>query len=142
MKSKFNPAAFRRLDANIYKFVNDSLDQAAAKTVEGVDKNFRNKSFFGGRRWKPNTRNTPTLVKVGTLRDSVRVLNKTPNSRLVGTMIKYASLHNYGGIYTASKANGSRYTVNMPQRQFIGKSKVLDAQIQYILKRNFRKLIK
>ena len=79
--------------------------------------NFDAKGFVDGsvKAWKPNKMNTghQQLVDTGRMRESIRVLGKSFNSRLVGSDVPYAPFHNSG-------------TERLPQRKFVGNSKQLE----------------
>jgi phage gpG-like protein len=161
MVSKFNPQVFRNATAQLIKNVQNSLEECAQMTIEEVDNNFKNKSFFGDP-WKPNTTNSPTLVDTGKLRLSIRVLARRSYMRRVGSTEPYASTHNFGKTYTPSisqqnffwgkykttgqdiyrrcalhlKNNGS---IVIPQRQFIGNHPVLTYKMKMIIYKNLRK---
>ncbi len=64
-------------------------------------------------------RTRAVLVKTGNLRTSVRVLRTSPGEAIIGSSLPYAQVHNDGG----KMKNGKK----MPQRQFVGDSKVLTA---------------
>lgn len=57
-----------------------------------------------------------TLLDTGVLRNSVQALETTPNSVTVGSRIKYAAIHQFGGMA------GKGRKVRIPARPFIGMS--------------------
>lgn len=65
--------------------------------------------------WAPikNSDGRQPLVKTGRMRDSITILGRSLNSRIVGSNVPYAEYHNAG-------------TARLPQRKFIGNSKVLE----------------
>jgi len=67
------------------------------------------------KKWTPNKVNTghQQLVNTGRMRESIRVLGKTSNSRLVGSDVPYAGYHNDGA-------------TRLPQRKFVGNSRQLE----------------
>lgn len=156
--SKFNNAVFRNAAAQLIKNVQKSLDEIGAAVVEETDNNFRNRSFFG-QKWKPNTLGTTTLIDSGTLRASIRVLQRRTNSIKVGSTLIYSDMHNRGGkfrptarqkayfwamykqtnnpIYKASALKvASGRSIEIPQRQFIGNHPVLTSRIKQIIYKN------
>jgi phage gpG-like protein len=79
--------------------------------------NFDAHGFVDGsvRAWTPNKVSSghQQLVGTGRMRESIRVLGKSFNSRLVGSDVPYAPYHNSG-------------TERLPQRKFVGNSKQLE----------------
>lgn len=67
------------------------------------------------------------LVKTGRLRQSISVIEKTIDSRKVGSEVPYSDFINEG-------------TGKMPKRQFIGRSKDLDNKIESIIAAGLAKL--
>lgn len=72
---------------------------------------------FDGVPWAPNQKQDgrQQLVKTGRLRQSITILRRTNDSRVVGSNVPYAQYHNNG-------------TSHLPKRQFIGAAKVLESQ--------------
>lgn len=136
--TKHYSAPFRKMERNFRKAVIDSLEQGANKGIQEFDKNIRNKSFFGGTKWKPNTTRTPILVKSGRLRQSIRTLQRGRNHRQVGTTIEYGYIHNYGGTFPNKRTGGIS---KMPQRQYIGEHPRLNKSTLLILRRNLKKYL-
>ncbi len=159
-QSKFNNAVFRNAAAQLIKNVQASLDEIGAAVVEETDKNFRTKSFFGTK-WKTGSVNQTTLVDSGTLRASIRVLQRRTNSIKIGSDLIYSEIHNRGGkfrptarqkayfwamykqtnnpVYKASalKVQSGR-SIEIPQRQFIGNHPQLTRRIKMIIYKNLK----
>ena len=115
----------------------------------------------------PNS-NRAILVKSGHLRRSIALLDYKFDHIVIGTRgIKYAEIHNEGGIVTIpehehklsfggrrnrfvrpkkakfqQKVNIGSHSFQMPKRQFIGKSKLLDKKILNLLKEKIDNLWK
>lgn len=157
-RNRFNPRPYQALEQKLKVAITKSLDEAAAKTLQMTNDNFRNKSFFG-ERWIPNTTGTPTLVKSANLKNSIRIQSRTHNMRRIGTNVKYASIHNEGIVYKASKRQENFFwaeykrtgdtvfknsalkiksggSITIPKRQFLGRHQKLDQAIIRIIKKN------
>ena len=115
----------------------------------------------------PNS-NRAILVKSGHLRRSIALLDYKFDHIVIGTRgIKYAEIHNEGGIVTIpehehklsfggrrnrfvrpkkakfqQKVNIGSHSFQMPKRHFIGKSKLLDKKILNLLKEKIDILLK
>ena len=121
--------------------------QIANKGVNHFKQNFRDGGFTDEafERWQPrqgeirggigmvakkSKGSRAILIKSGLLRRSIKKLKVTPNSIIVGTnSTTYASYHNAG-------------TDNMPQRKFIGRSKVLSRSISSLISAYVKKAFK
>lgn len=87
-----------------------------------------------------------------TLRKSIRVIEATAERVVVGTDLPYAQVHNDGGTFTVkahtrTSRNGKKYqvkayTMQMPQRKFIGDSKALDRKIDDYMRKEIEKIDK
>jgi len=68
-----------------------------------------------GNRWVPNKEDSghQQLVNTGRMRQSIKILRRTSDSRFVGSDVPYAEYHNQGAKH-------------LPQRKFIGNSKELE----------------
>lgn len=113
--SKFQ---FLRKAARFKAQVPQLLDRMANNAVYQFKVvNFDAKGFVDGsvKAWIPNKVDTghQQLVGTGRMRESIRVLGKTSNSRLVGSDVPYAGYHNDG-------------TQRLPQRKFVGNSRKLE----------------
>lgn len=126
-KFKFKDKALRRLRPKAMI----ALDKMANNAVhEFKVESFRSKSF-DGRAWAPRkdpSNRRQLLVRTGTMRSSITVLRKSMNSRLVGSMVPYASYHNSG-------------TRRLPKRQFIGNSRALRLKNQMVLRHYLRTVL-
>lgn len=117
-KFQFNRKAqkFRsRKSALLEKMANNAVSYFKVET-------FDNRSF-NGVPWSPNKvqDGRQQLVKTGRMRESITILSRTNDSRKVGTNVPYAQYHNEG-------------TARLPKRQFIGKSRKLEAENQVLIK--------
>jgi phage gpG-like protein len=112
------------------------------------------------------------LVKSGRLRRSVKVVKRNWNSIVVASNLPYSEIHNEGGHITqivtakqaaffghmgsALKKNGNTLlgnaymrmgqanvlNIDIPKRQFIGRSKVLERKMRNTINREFLKILK
>jgi phage gpG-like protein len=75
------------------------------------------KQSFDGRHWAPLKKpdGRQPLVKTGRMRQSITILKRTSDTRLVGSEVPYAGFQNRG-------------TAHIPGRQFIGHSRELEAK--------------
>lgn len=116
--------------------------------------------------------NRAILVKSGHLRNSIRLetINKANLSVRIATRLPYAQIHNSGGVINKGVRTGQIYfrikkdgtsrfakkrnsnfqqkavfdshTINMPKRQYIGNSFVLNQKIKRILYNQMSKIFK
>ncbi len=100
------------------------------------------------------------LISSGRLRKSIRVLYSGRNMIIIGTDVPYAKAHNYGyrgrvkqqvrghfrttrkGRVVRVKSHGRNMNVNIPKRQFIGTSAVLQRRLQRRATAEFIKALK
>lgn len=99
------------------------LDDIRIDLTDEFDRNFERKGFFDNR-WqqtkKPNTRGS-LMLRSSALRNSIQ--SSKQGFRLVWkSSVPYAGIHNEGGKINRVSSKGKAYTINMPQRQFIGTS--------------------
>lgn len=108
------------------------------------------------------------LIKSGDLRRSIRIIRQTRNGVVIGSDLKYARIHNEGGIINKAsrnatinfkiKSNGSSrfakaknanfqqdvnikgHQIRMPKRQFIGNSGYLTRRLAMMLRAEIRKV--
>ncbi len=151
---------------------------AGQLAVNHFKKSFRDQGFTDAALvpWKPRKKNAPRnagrniLTDTGDLKRSVKVKGADWNKITVGSDLKYAAIHNEGGVieragysgttrHARNKKTGrlgfaktgakvlamSRYTVGahgwkMPKRQFIGHSRVLMQKIVTKLKSGIDKI--
>lgn len=109
-----------RFDLKAQKFRRASgqlLDEMANNAVYEYKVVSFDKRSFDGVPWAPNKvqDGRQQLVKTGRMRQSIKVLSKTHDSRTVGSDVPYAEYHNAG-------------TKDLPQRKFIGRNKKLEAK--------------
>ena len=115
---------------------------------------------------KPMKRSRAILVGKGSgnLRDSIRVSSVTSSKAIISSDLPYSDIHNTGGTITQTvtakqraffygmykKTKDSRFksyaaartlTIKIPQREFIGNSKVLEGRIERNLTRRFVKFL-
>jgi phage virion morphogenesis protein len=93
-------------------------------------KNFREEKDPDGKSWKKNRRGGKTLTKTSRLKHSIRP-DHGDDYAMVGTNVKYAKIHQYGGKITAKKGKqlkfqyakgkwASKGNVIIPKRIFMG----------------------
>jgi len=115
------------------------------------------------RKWKPRSSRSPRnsgraiLVDSGRLRRSIRILKKSSASVTVGTTVPYGAAHNFGLRITTRaqvrahirrtrrgpvpvRAHSRSVNLNIPRRQFIGRSDKLNRQINEALLRAINRL--
>lgn len=85
---------------------------------------------FDGVPWAPNKKQDgrQQLVKTARMRQSITILERTNNSRKVGSNVPYAKYHNEG-------------TKHLPKRQFIGNARKLEAQNKKYLMSQISKIV-
>ena len=67
------------------------------------------------------------LVKSGALRRSVTIEVASKGYIRLGSNLPYSAIHNNGGQIQRQGKKGS-YTITIPQRKYMGQSKILDTQ--------------
>ena len=97
------------------------LNQIGYTLIEQVEENFENESFFG-EKWTPLTTTTKRqkekkgykkiLQNRGTLAESIDFTIQN-NKLILGTNIKYAPIHQFGGVA------GKSHTAKIPARPFL-----------------------
>lgn len=117
------------------------------KAVELFKENFQTESFFG-KKWKEVKRRQPPIAKgaagvrkiltgnTGNLGRSVKY-KVLPGKVEVYSDLKYSAAHNYG---TTTAGKGHRTTI--PQRQFLGKHKILIQSVKKEIDDEINKIIK
>jgi phage gpG-like protein len=128
--SKFQ---FLRKAAKFKSQVPAMLDRMANNAVNHFKvTNFDAKGFVDMtvKSWAPikNNDGRQPLVKTGRMRDSITVLGRSLNSRLVGSNVPYAPYHNSG-------------TSRLPQRKFIGNSKQLEKKNGLVIIDTLKRII-
>jgi len=98
------------------------------------------------------------MVDSGRLKRSIRKLKITQNSVTIGTDVPYAQIHNEGGQISkvanvkahSRKRNGREHRVkthtrnvniNIPKRQFLGNSQVLNNRIENMITKKIQKIV-
>ncbi|KKN24454.1 hypothetical protein LCGC14_0894790 [marine sediment metagenome] len=113
---------------------------------------FRRKGFtdFNLKRWIPRRKRlgkgrtsstlieSATLVKTGTLRRSIRISPTTFRKTRIFTNLKYAAIHNFG---LRGLAFG-KHLFKMPERKFIGNSRVLEIKLEQRILKEVNKVFK
>jgi phage gpG-like protein len=130
IKSQRKAVAFQIANKGVNHFKNNFRRQGFVdETVEKWQK--RRKDIIDGLSGvQSKDKGRAILIKSGLLRRSIKKLKVTPNSIIVGTnSTTYASYHNAG-------------TDNMPQRKFIGRSKVLSRSIKSLVSTYVKKAFK
>jgi phage gpG-like protein len=86
------------------------------------------------------------LLKTGRLKRSIRKISATTDRIIIGTDVPYAQIHNEGGTINTTvtvrahtrtrrgrsenvRGHSRRMNLNIPQRQFLGNSQVLQQRI-------------
>lgn len=100
--------------------------------------------------WTPRKRHhkrkRALLVRTGRLRRSIRIVRISSDSVVVGTDVPYARIHNEGGRISTTqnvrahlrrgrpvRAHSRRVNATIPQRQFIGASRLLTRRLVAVL---------
>jgi phage gpG-like protein len=128
--------------------------------------NFRRQGFLGStfERWnkrkkswrKKDDNGRSILISTGRLRRSVRVIQATPDTIVIGSDVPYAKAHNEGlrlGVIQSVqgftrkngvdvKAHKRRINMKIPRRRFMGNSPYLNAKLQRVTSAEFNKEIK
>lgn len=81
------------------------------------------------------------LTDTGRLRRGNRIMRTTSNSVTVGNKVPYANAHNAGFKGPVKTRRGVR-NMNLPKRQFMGKSAQLDRQITRMIQAEMNKVLK
>lgn len=112
------------------KFKKVVPDDIAKTSVEFFKGSFKRQGFHdtGLKRWTPNKYRTgrKILIKSGKLRDSIKAGRISFKRTVIYTNVSYAGKHNYG-------------TTKIPQRQFMGKSKLLNKRIKRLILNDLKK---
>lgn len=109
------------------------LDKMANNAIQQfkVD-NFDKAGFVDGgvKKWTPNKvqDGRQQLVNTGRMRESIRTLEKTFYTRIIGSDVPYAKYHNEG-------------TKRLPQRKFIGNSKELEMKNGKVIIEHLKRII-
>ena len=113
---------------------------------------FRRKGFtdFNLKRWIPRRKRLPkgrtsptliepaTLIKSGDLRRSIRISPTTFKKTRIFTDVVYAAIHNFGLRGLAFGKNPFK----MPERKFIGNSRVLERKLEQRILKEVNKVFK
>lgn len=139
----------KKFDFN--KKINDfkKLERTLPKRVGNVAKNFFLESFdreafsdqsFGDMAWKKRKTSTKRdrstglkrglLIQSGALKRSIKVKP--------GASFNYIAVGSYGIIYAQRHNRGLK---GMPKRQFIGKSRILNKRIKFIISQELKKML-
>ncbi|MCH7928754.1 MAG: phage virion morphogenesis protein [Candidatus Dadabacteria bacterium] len=89
-------------------------------------------------RTSPTLTESATLVKTGTLRRSIRVSPSTFRLTKIFTNLRYAAIHNFGLRGLAFGKNPFK----MPERKFIGNSRVLERKLEQRILKEVNKVFK
>lgn len=140
--------------------------------------NFKRQGFSGEKAWlkrkdsdflPQKKKASGILIRSGSLRRSIRIIERNSDSVRVGSTLPYAKIHNEGGTIIqrptwrqrmyfshisdelrkkgnhraankwAAMSIAKRLTIKIPQRKFIGESPRLEAHIKYVLERELFK---
>ena len=113
------------LGALARKFFLDSFKKGGFTDV-GFKRWKRRRKRLPKGRTSPTLREAATLQKSGTLRDSIKVRPATFKRTRIFTNLVYAAIHNFG---LQGLAFG-KHPFKMPQREFIGNSRVLEKKLE------------
>ena len=93
---------------------------------------------LGRGRTSPTLKETATLVQTGKLKRSIRVRPATFRITRIFTNVVYAAIHNFG---LQGLAFG-KAPFKMPEREFIGNSRVLERKLEQRILREVNKVFK
>ncbi|WP_108821062.1 phage virion morphogenesis protein [Dysgonomonas sp. Marseille-P4361] len=150
-------------------FINNILKDLKVDLTEAFDRNFERKAFFSGAPWKPTKRPVSRgslLVRSSAMRNSIKSEIKA-ESLVFSSSKPYTAIHNEGGTINmpprkqilhfdrkgrfsknnkrasyGQKANVRGYSVNIPQRQFIGDAPEVNKIIREVATENVSEAIK
>ena len=145
-KNQLSPqlkAAQKQFKANTKKI----LAMAATEAVNHFKTNFKLGGFMDRslEKWKPRKskkdKGRGVLIGKGSgrLKRSIKRSSLSATRTIIGvsgTPIKYASVHNFG-----LRSGRKKAPFTMPQRKFMGESKVLSKKISRLLERQLKKIL-
>jgi phage gpG-like protein len=153
VKSNFSKVVNKYKSLNIPKIM---ATESVKFSKEAFSKGgFTDKSFV---RWKVNSQGTQTLVDTGSLMNSIKIISIGKRSAIIGSTLDYARIQNEGGSITITdkmrgyfwaqyKRTGrdfwkwcalSKDRIQIPKRQFIGNSYVLEQRIKRIVENRLK----
>lgn len=107
-----------------------------------TDKGFKRwkqrRKRIGRGRTSPTLKEAATLVKTGTLKRSIKVRPATFKRTRIFTNLVYAAIHNFG---LQGLAFG-KVPFKMPEREFIGNSRVLERKLERRVLKEVNKVFK
>lgn len=86
--------------ANLTREQQQTTKRISLDMKSEIELRFRKGETAGGLKWKPSARGGKTLVDTGLLRQSFNAKYDKVNAQ-VGTNIRYARIHNFGGVIKA-----------------------------------------
>lgn len=123
----------------------DIGDTAVLFTKERFkQQNWKNKSAVAWQKRKGTAKRNKgrsLLMDTGRLKRSIRRKRTTSNSVTIGSNVPYAKAHNEGVNKKVTVGARTR-NMNLPKRQFMGKSHALDKRIKAEINRQITKAIK
>lgn len=164
---------FSEFNRRFQQATKDLPDLLGTEVVNEALQNFEEESFDSNkwpeRKDKKNTR--PLLVRTGALRRSISILSSSPRHVVVGSVLPYASIHNYGGTINRAarsetftrnrRKRGKRkgtftrgttpnqrgfsfnsYSYSMPRRQFIGATPRLKDKLETFIQTRLTRAFK
>lgn len=152
MGKKLSPQLQKSLSKMKAKGKTNILALSANEAVNHFKDNFKAQKFVGSlRKWKKRKKikvkgklvaNDPgrgILIKSGKLKKMIRRSHLNTKRAIIGiagsVAPKYASVHNFG--LMSGRGKGFK----MPQRKFMGESRVLNKKISRIIKREVKKIL-
>jgi len=126
-----------------------SFKKAGIVAVRDIQLHFRNSESQDGK-WQPVLRGGKPLQKTGALQQSISEAIHGDDTIEVGTNLKYARIHNFGGVikpingkYLSFKIGDNwirKKQVKIPQREFMWLSEDADTKIAEVLTDSWEKL--
>jgi len=156
VKSNFSKVLNRYKTLNIPKIMAfESIKFSKEAFIKG---GFTDRSFI---RWTNNLYNTKTLLGSGNLMNSIKIISIGKRTAIIGSTLDYSKIHNDGGIIIVTekmrKFFWSKFKqtnqdfwkrcalsdqINIPKRQFIGHSYMLEQKIKRIIESKLKKIDK
>ena len=164
MLAKLDPNYLRKLN-ELQKLYRKFPDMAGITAVNFSKDRFVRKNWLDEtpKQWEPRKRKAPGSLMVGKgsgrLKKSIRRTKVTRNSVTIATDVPYAQIHNDGGVINKTvtvkahsrkrkgrsenvKSHRRKMNTTLPQRQFIGESKMLLYRVERMLQLEMLKILK
>lgn len=127
-----NGDLLRSHKAALESYLEVFMEVAANDAIQHYRENFDKEGYVDDllapwqkRKFNPFDDGHKILNKSGALKASIRVISKTRDSITLGSDLPYAKIHNEGG---SAMAYG-KYAFEMPKRQFMGDSSILERNL-------------